>query len=63
MIHIAVLVAEDLDLDVTRAQDHLFKITLAVAKGSLGLAPPLEHLVLQLIRPLNGAHATPAAAP
>ncbi len=59
----AVLVAEDLHLDMACAQDHLFKIALAVAEGGLGLAPPFAHLVGQFLGPVDRAHAPPAAAP
>ncbi len=63
VVDVALLVAEDLDLDMAGAGDHLLEIALAVAEGGLGLAPALEHLLLQLVRPVDGAHAPAAAAP
>ncbi len=59
----AVLVAEDLHLDVAGAQDHLFQIALAIAEGGLGLAPTLQHLGLKLFGGVDRAHAATAAAP
>jgi len=56
-------IAQELHLDVARAQDHLFQIALAIAKGGLGLAPPLAHLGLQLALAHDRAHPAPAAAP
>ncbi len=63
VIDVALLVAEDLHLDVTGAGDHLFKIALAVSKGGLGLAPAFQHLVLQLLGAFDRAHAATAAPP
>ena len=60
---IARLVAQDLHLDMAGAQDHLFQIALAIAKGGLGLAPALAHLQFQLVLRQDRAHAPTAAAP
>ena len=46
MIDVALVVAKDLHLDVTRLDDHLFQITFAVAKGGLGLAAAFADLLL-----------------
>ena len=48
---------------MARAQDHLFQIALAIAKGRLGLAAPFEDFILKLVRPVDRTHAAPAAAP
>ena len=63
VIDVAVLVAQDLHLDMAGAQDHLFQIALAIAKGGLGLAPAFADLVGQLLGAVDRAHAAPAAAP
>ena len=44
MVHATMAVAQDLDLDVARAHDHLFKVAFAVAKGGFGLAAALRVL-------------------
>ena len=41
MVHAALAVAEDLTLHVTRADDHLFQVTLTIAKGRFGLSTAL----------------------
>ena len=61
--NIALLVAQDLHFDVAGAQDHLFQIALAIAKGGLGLAAALADFQLQLIFRQDRAHTAPAAAP
>ena len=48
VIHAHRGVAEDLHLDVAGADDHLFKVALAIAKGGFGLAAAFEHLFLSL---------------
>ncbi len=63
MPDIALLVAQDLHLDVPRALDHLFQIALAVAEGGFRLAPALADLGLQLVLGQDRAHPPPAAAP
>ena len=63
VIDVAVLVAQNLHLDMPGAQDHLFQIALAIAKGGLCLAPAFTHLVGQLLGAIDRAHAAPAAAP
>ena len=63
VVHPAMLVAEDLNLDVPRPRDHLFEVTLAIAKGRLGLAAALQHLFFKLILAMDRAHAAPATAP
>ena len=63
VIDLAVAVTEDLYLHVTGFHDHLFQITLAVAKGGLGLATALAHLLLQLALFVDRTHAASAAAP
>ncbi|SPF82041.1 hypothetical protein PRI8871_03869 [Pseudoprimorskyibacter insulae] len=59
----ALLVAKDLHLDVAGADDHLFQISLAVAKGGLGLTTTFQNLFLQLFGAVDRAHAPAAAAP
>ncbi len=59
----AVLVAEDLHLDMPRLEDQLLQIALAVAEGGLGLRAALADLRLQLVRPVDGPHPAPAPAP
>ena len=56
-------VAQDLHLDVAGAQDHLFQIALAVAKGGLGLAAAFQHLFFQLVGAVDRTHAPTTAAP
>ena len=63
VVHLAVLVAEDLHLHMAGAQDHLFEITFAIAKGGFGFAPAFPNFLFQFIGPLDGAHAASAAAP
>ncbi len=63
VVEAAVLVAEDLHLDMAGALDHLLQVALAVAEGGLGLAPALAHLFLQLLGLHDGPHAAAAAAP
>ncbi len=63
VIDVALLVAEDLHLDVPRAQDHLLEIALAVAECRLRLAPPLADLLLEFAFVLDRPHAPSAAAP
>ena len=60
---IALLVAKDLHLDVAGAQDHLFQIPLAIAKGGFGLAAAFADFQFQLVFRQDRAHAAPAAAP
>ena len=63
MVDVALLVAEDLNLDVAGADDHLFEVALAVAKGRLRLAPAFQNLFLQFLRTVDRAHPASAAAP
>ncbi len=63
VVDVALLVAEDLHLDMARAKDHLFKVALAVAEGGLGLAAAFADLLLELLLGHDRAHPTPAAAP
>ncbi|SPF81546.1 hypothetical protein PRI8871_03370 [Pseudoprimorskyibacter insulae] len=63
VIDLAVAVAKDLHLDVARAEDHLFQISFAVAKGGLGLAATFQNLFLQLVRAVDRTHPATAAAP
>ncbi len=63
VVDLAMAVAEDLHLDMPRAQDHLFEVTLAIAEGGLGLAPALADLLDQLLGVVDRAHPAPAAAP
>ena len=60
--HVAVLVGQNLELDVARLLDKLFHIELAVAEGlgRLGLAPPGRGWQLLLVA--DDAHAASAAA-
>ena len=59
----ALLVAEDLHLDVAGVEDHLLEVALAVAEGGQRLAPALEHLLLELVGAHDRPHAAAAAAP
>ena len=63
VIHPAMLVAQDLNLDVAGLEDHLFQIPLTIAKGRLCLAPPLQHFFLDLVLGHDRAHAAPTPAP
>ena len=60
---IALFVAQDLHLDVAGAQDHLFQIALAIAKGGLGLTPAFADFQLDLVFGIDGPHAATTAAP
>ena len=63
MIDRAILVAEDLHLDVAGALDHLLEIALAIAEGGLRLAAAFQHLGGEFVGPGDRAHAAPATAP
>ena len=63
MVDIAVAVAQYLYLDMARAQDHLFQIPLAIAKGGLGLAAPLADLFFQFRRAHDRAHPASTTTP
>jgi hypothetical protein len=63
MHQIAVLVADDLHLDVARPAHQLLQEHLVVAEGSLGLPPAGGDLFVQLRLGLDRPHAAPAAAP
>ena len=63
VVDVPVLVAQDLDLDVAGAGDHLFEIALAIAEGGLGLAPALAHFLFQFLGFQDRAHPASAAAP
>ncbi len=63
VVNITVAIAQDLHLDVAGADDHLFQIAFAIAKGRFGLATAFQNLFFQFIRPLDRAHAAPTAAP
>ena len=63
MIDIAMGVAQDLHFDMARAQNHLLKIALAIAKGGLGLAAAFENLFLKLVLGIDRPHAAPATTP
>ena len=60
---IAVIVAEDLHLDMARAADQLLQIDLVVAERGQAFAPRGLHLVGELGLVPDLAHAAPAAAP
>jgi hypothetical protein len=60
VIDVALLVAEDLNLDVAGAEDHLLEVAFAVAKGGLGLAPASSTLASS--SPRRGSAASPTAA-
>ncbi len=49
MVHATMLVSEDLHFDVAGAQDHLFEIAFAVAKGRFSLAPALQHFFFDFV--------------
>jgi hypothetical protein len=63
VIDLAVFVTQDLHFDVTGADDHLFQIAFAIAKGGLGFAAALQHFFFQFGLGMDRAHAAPAAAP
>ena len=63
MIDIAVRIAQNLHFDVTRPQDHFFKIAFTVAKGGLGFAAPLENFRLEFVLTIYRPHAAPTATP
>ena len=63
MIYVAMAVAQDLHLDVTRTQDHLFQIALAIAKSGLGLAAAFQDFFFQLVRAHDRTHTASAATP
>src|SRR4029453_10658858 len=60
--HLAVMVAEDLELDVPRLEQVLLEIHRAVAESSLGLLAGRRELAGQISLGRNDAHAAPAAA-
>ncbi len=59
----AVLVAEDLDLDVAGALDQLLQVDLVLAEGRLGLALGGGDLLQEARLVADDAHAASAAAP
>ena len=63
VVDIALLVAQDLNLDVTGAGDHFLEIALAIAKSGFGFAAALFDLFFELFGIFNRAHAASAAAP
>ena len=63
MIHAAMPVAEDLNLHMAGAGDHLFQIALAIAKGGFGFAAAFQNLFLHLVRAEDRAHPATATAP
>ena len=63
MHDIAVLVAEDLHLDMAGAFHQLFEIDLVLAESGLGLALGDDHVVHELRFVADHAHAAATAAP
>ena len=63
VIDIAMAIAQNLHFHMARAQDHLFKITLTIAKSGLRLPPTFAHFVGKFIRPVDRPHTAPATAP
>ena len=63
MHQIAVVVAEDLDLDMAGAADQLLEIDLVIAERRQALAPRRLDRVGEPRLVLDRAHAAPAAAP
>ena len=61
--HVAVQVAQHLDLDVMRTAHQLLQVHLVIAEGRLRLAPRHRQLHAQVFRRLDGTHAATAAAP
>ncbi len=59
--HVAVVVAEDLHLDVARARHGPLQQQVAVAKGRRRLAPRPGQRRGQFLRPVHQAHSSPAA--
>ena len=62
MDEVAVLVAEELDLDVAGVRDEALEEHIADTEGATGLAAGLVEGVVELFRRLGNAHAAPAAA-
>ena len=61
--HVAVAIAEHLDLDVARLEDRLLDVDERVAEGALGLAPgALERVRRAPSSLVDEAHALAAAA-
>ncbi len=60
--HVAVPVAEQLDLDVPRALDQLFHIDLGAAESALRFARGVAERGLQFALAIHPAHAFAAAA-
>ncbi len=58
----AVLVGQNLELDVTRLLDELFHVEFTVAKGVGGFSGGCVVKIGQLVSVANDAHATAAAA-
>src|SRR5690606_6113548 len=63
MDHIAMAIAEDLDLHVARTADEFFEINLVIAEGRPGLPPRGGHMVQKLGLAIDYPHAAAAAAP
>ncbi len=60
---VAVRVAEDLHLDVTRPLHELLEIDLILAEGSHGLATRFRHLAREVLFLADRPHAATAATP
>ena len=60
--HIAVLVGQDLDLDMPRAFHQLLQVDIAIAKGRFGLAAGGGQQGRHLLQAVDLAHAFAAAA-
>jgi hypothetical protein len=60
--HVAVMVADDLELDVAGVVEILLDVDVAVAEGRLRLALRRPEVRAQFVRVAHHAHAAPAAA-
>ena len=63
VVHVAVLIAQNLNLDVARLEDHFFQITFTVAKSGFGLATAFQNFFFQLTFGHDGAHSATTTAP
>ncbi len=61
-LDVAVLVAQDLEFDVPRRGHELFEVHVGRAESGAGLLLRLRKQRRQILRPVDHAHAAPAAA-
>src|SRR5260370_39385512 len=62
MNQVAVMIAQDLNLNMARALDVLFDESSSIGKGALSFAPSGGECFFELRRAADNAHATPAAS-